>query len=812
MQFLLESLRKNRKRLQIEELILLLLRTLVVVALAFALGRFLGCGDTLGGLTGEQSRTVVFILDDSVSMGQDYADQTVFDLAKNDLIERMRELPETDRVSIVLTSNPDELWLGPATVTDRELVFNDLRGLVLSDQKARLNQAVKRADAIFAQESGQRHLYLLSDLRRVDLADKDKAEALRDQLEQMRQDRVSLRVLDYGLQARRNLTVESIRLLDRYVAANNETNFEIAIRNNSPVTVSDLKVELRMGRFVDGRLDFTKLGALDVTENATIAPGQTRTVTYKNTFVRPGPVVIEASVPADDLPGDNLARLSLNVQKEIRVCLIDGRPALRPRDRASFAFQWAVDPRGVSLHGIHITLYTPDEISLIDFDSHDMVALLNVPDFPQQIDADGASVYPKVQELERFVQDGGGLAIFTGDRLNLRFYNNAMYAGGGGLLPFPIKAPLSSQRYFRLLPGELANHPLFADLEESFRSLGMSFTELIRFFVITPADEMTGRTAEDAVDPRVITRFNDSQKHPAIVETQLGNGKVMTFFSTASGRWNDWPKSQDLYVVTMYELVKYLARSRIGHLTDKVTSPVIHELPDMLSRAQGTLTLHPSVDLGVRKASPRAFHAAAGATAWAQDLEPQERQSVLDAANRLKMAAEDLNALNLTASRSAQLEQAAASLVEAMEQTQREIPPSLLETLQSGPGELTRFVLRWDQINSAGIYSVQLDEALDRILHSGQVPILLYVRNVDPVEGRLEPADADRIESVLGEVSYYSARAGKDTGKSIAAVADEEDWWMIALVCLVVFMAAETFLGQKFGHYSSKETSPDIRS
>ena len=43
MKFLLESIRKNRRRLRIEELILLALRCLAIVLLALAVARFTGC-------------------------------------------------------------------------------------------------------------------------------------------------------------------------------------------------------------------------------------------------------------------------------------------------------------------------------------------------------------------------------------------------------------------------------------------------------------------------------------------------------------------------------------------------------------------------------------------------------------------------------------------------------------------------------------------------------------------------------------------------------------------------------------------------
>src|SRR5580658_10373315 len=63
MEFLLKSQKRNRRRLIIEQLILLLLRILIVLFLGFLLARFV-----LGGQTTGQSTTHVVVLDDSLSM------------------------------------------------------------------------------------------------------------------------------------------------------------------------------------------------------------------------------------------------------------------------------------------------------------------------------------------------------------------------------------------------------------------------------------------------------------------------------------------------------------------------------------------------------------------------------------------------------------------------------------------------------------------------------------------------------------------------------------------------------------------------
>ena len=92
MRFVEEAFRRQRRRLQIEQLILLVLRVLAVLLLGLSLARFVGCGAmaVLPGASGE--RTTVFVLDDSVSMGQRFGGASAFDLATADLAEQLDAL------------------------------------------------------------------------------------------------------------------------------------------------------------------------------------------------------------------------------------------------------------------------------------------------------------------------------------------------------------------------------------------------------------------------------------------------------------------------------------------------------------------------------------------------------------------------------------------------------------------------------------------------------------------------------------------------------------------------------------------------
>ena len=81
MRFVQDSLRRNRRRLQIEDLLLLVLRCLVVAALVFAFARpvlqALVPGVLGGG--GDGPAATVVLLDNSASMGQSNGVSTRFE-------------------------------------------------------------------------------------------------------------------------------------------------------------------------------------------------------------------------------------------------------------------------------------------------------------------------------------------------------------------------------------------------------------------------------------------------------------------------------------------------------------------------------------------------------------------------------------------------------------------------------------------------------------------------------------------------------------------------------------------------------------
>ena len=588
MKFLLDSLRKNRRRLRIEELILLAARCLIILLLGMALGRFTGCSALTILPTGQGSMTVVYLLDDSFSMGQRLGNSTLFSAATTDLAQQLEKLPAGFRAAVLLTSRTraDQALFGPDFITDVGSLTDRIGSLKPSDRRANLAESLGRADEIFKTADGPKRLCILGDFRRADLSGRGGARGIEKQFKALRQREVEVITLDYGRRARNNLTIDGIDLLDRFVAVGVPARLRVTVRNNAPVTAEGVKLSIVSRLTVEGRPVETKL---PVKEIGSIDPGDAKAI--ECTFIpgAPGAALVVAKLVGDELPGDNAAYLALDVRKTTRVLIVDGRPDLTdPADSESFFFRLAVDPRRDGSYGVSPDVITYDGFGAVDFENYDAVVLMNLAAFPPG--TDGENPYPQVKALQRYVREGGGLLIFTGERTGYKFYNEFLWARGEGLCPYRIATRVGSassrDRYFKLDPKTLDTTGVLRVFAGE-RAIG---AEMIRFFAFTQVDELAGSgSVPGAKPPRVLARLTDPDASPLIVTRGFGAGTVLMIYSTAGKRWNDWPiDPSGTYSVAMGDMLSDIGRPQ-AQRTARVGEPIIHKLPPDMRHATGML-------------------------------------------------------------------------------------------------------------------------------------------------------------------------------------------------------------------------------
>lgn len=803
MQFLLESLRKNRRRLRLEELILLVLRCLAIFLLGLSLARFTGCAalDVLPGAD-VGGQTHVFILDDSYSMGQKLGGGTIFQAATADLAKQLDGISRAHKVAILLTSRPrrgDALFkLG--YVTEPQGLQDRIRGQQPSHQRARLAEAMAAAEDVFRDTPGAKRLFLYSDFRRVDLAGEEAMKEIRARFGALREAGVDVVVMDYGRPPTTNLTLQRIEVLDKFTVAKVDARVRVTVRNNGPKRAENVEIGLGGRYATEAGFDEVKL-PVQIVES--IAPGETGAVEFGVTPPGAGAGSIRAALPGDDLPGDDEAYLALDVRDAVQVLVVDGQlDATKPRESESYFFAPAIDPRGDGSYGNRPTVIRAEGLSSVDFDDYDVVVLLDVGQFPQT--GTDEELYPQVAALERYVLDGGGLMIFTGNQVNPSFYKGRFYRDGQGLCPLPVRTPIGDPRA-REKFFQLDAKSIVPDSVMNIFTSDQAMVELVRFFAITPVDltDIPAVPTAGGIKPaRVLARFNDPDGSPAVVSRMYGRGNVLMFCTTASKRWNDWPSDPvGTYVVVIQEAVRTLARAQEEIRPALVGEPIYYDLPVRLRDAQASLKTprYPEQDVVTLRAASRLDDlmgrmdevaealakdkpAAAALRQAVQLARTQDLRNVREALKKAQDALKDVEAGATAATGANALANVLAGLREE-DLTRDQI--------------LGKSRLRYTSTAHAGLYTLALsmpDKSVRRVL---------FARNVDPVEGQLDPGGVEEIESAFGATRdsfTYVSRTGPQSAGAVQT-RTEKEYWVWALSLALALLALETFLAQRFGHY-----------
>ena len=122
------------------------------------------------------------------------------------------------------------------------------------------------------------------------------------------------------------------------------------------------------------------------------------------------------------------------------------RPSGAPVGAESFYLAFAMDPTSDGRYGNKPDVVSGEHLGEVNFEAYDVVILANVGQFPLTVDPGGGSGYGQLDALSRYVRSGGGLAIFTGDRVNPTFYNGPFYDRGKGLCPIQKRRKVRARK------------------------------------------------------------------------------------------------------------------------------------------------------------------------------------------------------------------------------------------------------------------------------------------------------------------------------------------------------------------------------
>lgn len=529
MKFLLAALEQTSRRLKFQELLLLLLRVAILLALALALAR-----PTLQSAGRGDASDAVLVIDRSLSMsakaglapqgGDVYSsalrqfaapDGTVtrFDRARAAALSVLASLPTGSTAQVVAAADRAEL-LGPLTPSRLDAARTLIEQMTLTEAgpapAAGLEPAVVRAEALLAAgPSPGKELFVFSDMQARNFESPRLAEVLR----QMRPT-TAITFVRCGTEAVGNVSLVGITP-QTTLTSGERADFAVLVRNAGPGAVKNLTVTLEIDGDEKGR---------DGQPLAKLEPGETRAVVLSGVLDKPGRHVLSARVKSDDLDGDNRFDQVIRVNDRVGVLLVDGAPDSRLGQRpASFFLSHALNPGSAST--LPVTTKTPDDVSPRDLEGKEVCIVVNARLEPIGKEEGGALTPEFLKALGTFVQDGKGLLVFPGDRVEAEPYNRLLYEQMR-LLPYRIgKAETAAKDKPWLIDRKTAAGPFLRCREEPGYA-PLDRVEVRRLLVLEP-------TKEDEVESRVYLRQRDGTAAVA-GRRRPGQGEVMLFTSSVS--------------------------------------------------------------------------------------------------------------------------------------------------------------------------------------------------------------------------------------------------------------------------------------
>ena len=526
MRYLKLSIQRNRRRVRLEQLLLLATRVALVLLLFFLVARPLMQAAGLGGWLGGRSRTSqVLVLDDSLST--DYRDggRSAFQRAQDLAVEVVRTLGPKDRFTLVLASRPEE-----PLMRDVELASpDDAARLIAAQSPADTFTSWKTAlEAVAGLVEGSSYpiveVTLCTDLRRAGWDDE-----LTELGNRWAGSRVSLRVFDVGTAREDNVSLDVLRPTQRLALVGAPLQFEAEIRNDSNRELSGVDATF----YVDGRPTVVRL--------PTIAAGERAKIPLAATFQEAGPHHVSFQLPDDELPADNRRWLAVNVREQLNIVLIDGEPSSEPLEGELDFLALALGLGVGEADAFQVQLTTDAEWSGGGLGSPDLIVLGNVASIATE----------QADELARLVAGGAGAMIFLGEQVADPIgYNQSLYRGGEGPLPAPLEI-WSDEEVSGLLvePGEAG--PLDALLQ--LNPAVLERIKVRRFYQVQLPDETPPGV-------RVLARWNNAAASPAVLERVYGRGRLLLWTVTADRAWSDWP-TEPSYVMAVREAAKAIARA-----------------------------------------------------------------------------------------------------------------------------------------------------------------------------------------------------------------------------------------------------------
>jgi hypothetical protein len=550
MQLLLDSVPNKRRIWHLNDILLLIVRTLAIAAIVLAFARpQLRSGLLTGKAPG---RDVIFIVDSSLSTGRLQGGVPVFDKIREKTRETLDRLDTGDRVRLMIAASVPQ-WLAgnsgsePATKQQIRERLSGLKPTLATADMPACVQAAVLSDA--PPEATSRLVVIVTDgtAHGWSLESSAPWQAIREMTSHATvPTAVNVVVAGNANSPFSNLSLEKLSMNRTRLAVGELFAVTARVRNTG-----DLRREATVLKW---ELDGQPTGESQVTA---LEPGQSSDVVFETACDQAGVFSLSGRLTReDDLPGDNTAAIVIDSldRLPILVCRNEAdlqRPASQPDFLKSALGRGPEGSRGdYSSSVFEPTFVGVDGLATSDLSQYRCIVLEDV--LPSSTDA--------ADRLFDFTARGGGVWVILGENVTAEQFNAVVFRDGSGLVPVAlgtrVKAGEDRNSYFTIHPPD-GVHPATVLLGD---------TEHLDIDDVRLSQHWQFSIPEAADDVSVLLETGDGS--PLAVEHFSGEGRIIVQGLSDSTAWSNLPLCQ-VYVPLVHEWMWYLTQpTAISHNLD----------------------------------------------------------------------------------------------------------------------------------------------------------------------------------------------------------------------------------------------------
>lgn len=448
MEFLLKAQKKLKRKVILQQLLLLASRCLLIGLLGLLFGRFTGCGS----MGGRDSRPTVHLvlLDDSPSTadgfrGDDGKTTDCFEDAKRILTEQIvpaaAQATSPQTFELIRTSdlgNPRSFGRANAQVAgEMKTYLAGIRPVAVrtpwTNVMAKANESFR---AIAGPEVGM-VLHVIGDFRASDWT--SDGPTITETVKEMTSQGVKVHFVDVANPYRKNETktvphhdnvsIVEFRPTKPAVARGEPVECILRVRNYGNSELKDVQISVRVngdenrgGR----RVSIPTLpGNQERTLKVEILPDRVATADKPLDRFSIVTAVMETAEPGG-IAADNVRHAVIEVREKLTFLVVEGRPSLKDKREGDGFYLKTIF--GNVLGGYAWDHRQVRDLESIDLSKYSCVFLLNVPQFTE----------PAAKALEAYIRDGGGVGVFLGPDVRSAEYNKTLYADASSWFPIPL--------------------------------------------------------------------------------------------------------------------------------------------------------------------------------------------------------------------------------------------------------------------------------------------------------------------------------------------------------------------------------------